>query len=70
MAKKKKRDGAKASLVDPDMNSASTSRMESIPPINGRSPVPDTKTEPPTSSLIICRNKYAEHSRILLNPYP
>lgn len=64
MAKKKKGGGANDALVDPDINSASTARVESIPSTNGRSPVPGINTEPSISSLIICRNKYAEHSRI------
>lgn len=65
MAKKKKRGGANDALIDHDINSASTARMESIPPIHSRSPVPDINIEPSKSSLIICRNKYAEHSRIV-----
>lgn len=63
MAKKKKRGGANDAFVDPDFNSASAAKMESIPPINGT--VPDINTELSTSSLIICRNKYAEHSQII-----
>lgn len=69
MAKKKKRGYANATYVDPDINSASATKMESIPPINGRSPVPNTNTQPSTSSLIICRNKYAERSQNFY-PYP
>lgn len=65
MAKKKKRCGANDALISPDLNSASTARIESIPPINSRSPVPGINIEPSTSSLIICRNKYAENSRIV-----
>lgn len=69
MAKKKKRGCANTTFVDPDINSASATHVESIPPINGRSPVPDINTQPSTSSLIICRNKYGEHSQIF-DPYP
>lgn len=65
MAKKKRRGCANDAFVDPGFNSASAAKMESIPPINGRSPVPDINTEPSISSLIICRNKFAEHSQIL-----
>lgn len=65
MAKKKKKRGcANDAFVDPDINSASATKMESIPSINGRSPVPDINTQPSTSSLIICRNKYAGDSQI------
>lgn len=69
MAKKQKRGCTKAAIVDPDLDSASGTKGESIPPINGRSPVPNTNTQPSTPSLIICRNKYAEHS-LIFHPHP
>lgn len=59
MAKKKKRGGATDAPIDPNINSASTASKE---PINGSLPVPDINTESSPSSLIICRNKYAESS--------